>query len=102
MGHTRRAASARVVVQVIWSPLALGVLIHIRDYIGIDRSLAAQRMAQRLKLAGDALADLPHRGRPTSGGLRELAVIYPYFILYEARRDLVRTIRIKHGAQRPG
>ena len=59
-------------------------------------------MALRLKLAGDSLGALPERGRPASGGLRELAVIYPYIIRYQARADAVRIVRIKHGAQRPG
>ena len=44
---------------------------------------------------------LPDRGRLANGGLRELTVIYPYIIRYEAHGDLVRIIRIKHGAQRP-
>ena len=87
-------------VQVIWAPLALNDLVGIRDYIGKDRPLAGQRMAQRLRQACDGLAALPNRGRPAGGGLRELAVIYPYIIRYEAQRDLVRIVRIKHGAQR--
>ena len=102
LGYARRAACTRVVVQVIWSPLALRDLAAIRDYIGTDSPLAAQRMAQRLRHAGEALADLPTRGRPASGGLRELAVVYPYVIRYEALGELVRIVRIKHGAQRPG
>ena len=102
MGHAGRAAPARVVVQVIWAPLALHDLIAIRDYIGKDSPLAGQRMAQRLRQAGEGLAALPNRGRPASGGLRGIAVIYPYVIRYEARPDLVRIVRIKHGAQRSG
>ena len=67
-------------VQVIWAPLALNDLVGIRDYIDKDRPLAGQRMAQRLRQAGDGLAALPNRGRPAGGGLRDLAVIYPYII----------------------
>ena len=89
-------------VQVIWAPLALHDLVGIRDYIGKDNPLAGQRMAHRLRQAGEGLAALPNRGRPAGGGLRELAVIYPYVIRYEARPDLVRIVRIKHGAQRSG
>ena len=56
-------------VHVIWAPLALHDLIAIRDYIGKDSPLAGQRMAQRLRQAGEGLAPLPNRGRPASGGL---------------------------------
>jgi toxin ParE1/3/4 len=59
-------------------------------------------MAQRLTTAGNSLSGFPERGRTSSGGMRELAVIYPYIIRYRVRSDVVEIIRIKHGAQRPG
>lgn len=79
-----------------------GYLVAIRDYIGQDNPLAAQRMAIRLKQAVDSLAAFPERGRIASRNLRELAFIYPYIIRYRLRGGLVEIVRIKHGAQRPG
>lgn len=88
-------------VQVVWSPRAIADLIAIRDYIGEDSPIAAQRMAQRLKQAGDLLATHPDRGRAASRRLRELTVIYPYLIRYRVSAGQVEIVRIKHGAQRP-
>lgn len=59
-------------------------------------------MAQRLKRAGESLADLPERGRQGNRNIRELAVIYPYLIRYRMHSGRVEIVRIKHGAQRPG
>ena len=64
-------------VQVSWSPQAIRDLFHIRNYIGRDSPLAAQRMAIRLKAAADSLSLTPARGRPASGGAREITLIYP-------------------------
>jgi plasmid stabilization system protein ParE len=89
------------VVQVNWSRRALADLAAIRAYIHQSRPLAAQRMAQRLKTAGDALADNVERGRPTGDvGLRELTAIWPYVIRYKVTSNTVQIVRIKHGAQR--
>ncbi len=86
---------------VRWSARARRDLESIRAYIGEQAPLAAQRFSLRLVNAAESLAVLPDRGRPVRGGLRELAVIYPYIIRYIVRLDEVRIIRIKHGAQRP-
>jgi plasmid stabilization system protein ParE len=75
--------------------------VKIRAHIGQDSPLAAQRMALRLKQAGESLAVFPERGRKSSGGLREWPLIYPYIIRYKVRPGAVEIVRIKHGAQRP-
>ncbi|WP_366853404.1 type II toxin-antitoxin system RelE/ParE family toxin [Phenylobacterium sp.] len=62
--------------EVVWSRRALADLAAIQAHIHQFRPLAAQRMAQRLKLAGETLAEHPGRGRPF-GGLRELATVPP-------------------------
>nr|WP_174301106.1 type II toxin-antitoxin system RelE/ParE family toxin [Caulobacter sp. S45] len=89
-------------VEVSWSPQAIRDLFGIQRYIGLNSPLAAQRVAVRLQAAGDSLGLMPERGRPASGGAREVTVIYPYVIRYRAEPKLVRILRIKHGAQRPG
>ncbi|WP_397399869.1 type II toxin-antitoxin system RelE/ParE family toxin [Phenylobacterium sp.] len=85
-------------VQVVWSFRALADLAAIQGHIHQFRPLAAQRMAQRLKLAGDSLAEHPERGRPV-GELRELATVSPYLIRYRVRLDVVQIVRIRHGAR---
>ena len=101
LGHAERGASTRFMVQVSWSPQAIRDLFSIRHHIGLDSPLAAQRMAVRLRTAGNSLNLMPERGRPASGGAREITVIYPYLIRYRVEPSLVRILRIKHGAQRP-
>ena len=88
-------------VEVSWSPQAIRDLFSIWRYIGLNSPLAAQGMAVRLKAAGDSLGLTPERGRPASGGAREITIIYPYLIRYRVEPGLVRILRIKHGAQRP-
>lgn len=87
-------------VQVAWTVRALADLNAIQAHIEQFRPLAAQRMAQRLRLAADSLAEHPERGRQVSR-LRELAVVPPYLIRYRIKDGTVEIIRIKHGAQRP-
>jgi toxin ParE1/3/4 len=71
-------------VQVGWTRRALADLAAIRAYIHQSRPLAAHRMAQRLKTAGDSLGDHPERGRSAGRtGVRELVVIPPYVIRYK-------------------
>jgi plasmid stabilization system protein ParE len=62
--------------------------------------LAAQRLGQRLLLAGDALETSPDRGRPITRGRRELTVIAPYLIRYRLRGDQVIVLEVRHGASR--
>ncbi|WP_430422997.1 type II toxin-antitoxin system RelE/ParE family toxin [Phenylobacterium sp.] len=84
--------------QLIWSRRALADLAAIQGHIHQFRPLAAQRMAQRLKLAAESLSEHPERGRP-SGGLRELAIVPPYLIRDRVGAGVVQIVRIRHGAQ---
>ena len=88
--------------KVVWSPRAISDLIEIRAYIGQDRPLVAQRMAERLLQAGESLAEFPERGRLAKRGLREWTLIYPYVLRYRVRNGVVEIVRVKHGAQRSG
>lgn len=87
--------------KVVWSQRAISDLIDIRAYIGEERPLAAQRMAERLLQAGESLAKFPERGRLAKRGLREWTLIYPYVLRYRVRKGVVEIVRIKHGAERP-
>jgi addiction module RelE/StbE family toxin len=88
------------VVQVVWSRRALADLAAIQTYIHGFRPLAAQRMAQRLRLAAESLSDHPDRGR-IAGSFRELATVPPYLIRYRVTPDEIQIARIRHGARRP-
>lgn len=87
-------------VQVVWTRDAAEHVDLIRAYIAQFDPKAAQRLAGRLIGAGDSLCDYPNRGRPTNDGLRELATIAPYVILYEVLDETVNILSIKHGSQR--
>jgi plasmid stabilization system protein ParE len=76
-------------------------LAAIRAYIGQFSPLAAQRMALRLKAAGDSLGDQPERGRQAANGLREITAIHPYIIRYQITSAAISIVRIRHGARRP-
>ncbi|HEY5105215.1 MAG TPA: type II toxin-antitoxin system RelE/ParE family toxin [Caulobacteraceae bacterium] len=71
----------------------------IRAYIGQFAPLAAQRMALRLKFAGDSLDEHPDRGRLLGGGRRELLAVPPYLIRYRVRGETVQIIAVRHGAR---
>jgi toxin ParE1/3/4 len=87
------------VVQVVWTRRALSDLVAIRAYIGQFSPLAAQRMASRLKRAGDSLAKHPDRTRSAAPGLRELTAIPPYILRYQVTPEAVVILRIRHAAQ---
>lgn len=85
--------------EVVWSRRALSDLFAIRAYIGQFSPLAAQRMARRLRVAGDSLVNHPDRGRLVTATIRELVIISPYIIRYQVMGDRVTIIRIRHAAQ---
>ena len=85
--------------EVVWSRRALSDLVAIRAYIGQFSPLASQRMARRLRSAGDSLANHPDRGRLVSATIRELVIISPYIIRYQIVGDVVTIIRIRHAAR---
>jgi len=87
------------VVQVVWTRRALSDLAAVRAYIGQFSPLAAQRMAMRLKRAGDSLGAHPDRMRSVGPGLRELTAIPPYILRYQITSEAVVILRIRHGAQ---
>jgi plasmid stabilization system protein ParE len=89
------------VVQIVWTRRAAADVLAIRAYIGQFNPLAAQRMASRLRTAGDGLATHPERGRAIGGGRRELLSVPPYLIRYKVSAGAVEILTIRHGARRP-
>ena len=88
-------------MSVAWAPQAIEDIARIIVYIGAENPVAAIRVVRELLVAGDSLAVFPRRGRPSSlPGLRELAVIRPYVIVYRLLADdAVDILRIWHAAQ---
>lgn len=85
--------------RVIWSAGAVANFRSIYSYVSAFNATAATRLANRLQMAANSLSEHPERGRETSRGLRELAVIHPYLIRYRITDDAVIILRIRHGAR---
>ncbi len=76
-------------------------LVAIRDYIGHFNPLAAQRLADRILKAGNALDMFPDRGRMISRDRRELTIVRPYLIRYRRTGQMVTILEIRHSAREP-
>ena len=93
--------------RIIWSAEAVANLRRIFGYVSAFNAPAATRLARKLQAAADSLVEHPERGRPSTRGLRELAVIHPYLvryihpylIRYRIREDAMIILRIRHGAR---
>lgn len=85
--------------RIIWTAEAVANLQSIFGYVSAFNAPAAARLALRLQLAANSLADHPERGRQTTRGLRELVVIHPYLIRYRVHDEAVIILRIRHGAR---
>lgn len=90
-----------VQAEVEWTEEAIGQLEAIRAYISISDPGAADRIARRLKEAGQSLGYFPNRGRRGTRGARELPVVPLYMIKYRVEDDQVFILSIRHGRQRP-
>jgi toxin ParE1/3/4 len=85
--------------RVVWTAEARDNLRGIFGYVSAFNASAAFRLAGRLQIAADSLAEHPERGREAPRGLRELAAIHPYLIRYRIQDDAVIILRIRHGAR---
>ena len=87
---------------VVWSPRAIGHLVHLRDDIARENPGVAARTAATLLAAVDRWAELPNLGRPGRvSGTRELVVPGTrYVIPYRVRGERLEIIAVFHGRQR--
>ena len=86
-------------VKVIWTREALTDLATIRTYIDQFDPDAAQRLAERLRVAAESLAAFPYKGSVVDAGLRQWSLVWPYSIRYLIDGDQLYIIDIVHGAQ---
>jgi toxin ParE1/3/4 len=88
-------------VRIVWSLTAERNLDAIWEYIAQDNIDAADRMAEKLRVAANNLIDYPRMGRAgRSHGTRELIVSgTPYILIYAASKVRVDIARIVHSKQ---
>jgi toxin ParE1/3/4 len=91
-----------VPVEIVWSPLARKRLKEIRDYVALDKPVAAEKLAIRIVAAVQALRNYSYIGR--AGADREIRELVigrtPYIVLYKVHGSVVTINTIWHGAQR--
>ena len=89
-------------MRIVWSPLALRDRVAIYDHIEADSPRAAADVDDRLAERINGLLTFPKSGRPGRvEETRELVVTgTPYIVVYGLADDLIRILRILHGAQR--
>lgn len=88
---------------VTWTETAIDDPQAHAAYIAQFNPNAASRIVRHLFAAGNSLSTFPKRGKARPDGTRELAVVHPYILVYEATDgDDVRILRVWHGAQDRG
>jgi addiction module RelE/StbE family toxin len=89
-------------MKLIWAPSARRDRREIREYIERDNPTAALAMDQLFERKAAVLLEHPRLGRRgRAAGTRELVVHQNYILIYDlADDDLVRIVRVLHGARR--
>ena len=85
-----------------WTHKAMGDLREAGEYIALDNTEAAHRMATRIIEAVKYLIDQPNIGRPGRlSGSRELIVSgTPFIVVYWVRGAAVQILRVLHHARK--
>ncbi len=88
-------------MKLVWSQRALEDRRAIFDYIEADDPLAAVLVDDRIRAATWRLVEFPESGRPGRvEGTRELVIARTSYIApYEIGDDVVRVLRVIHGAR---
>jgi toxin ParE1/3/4 len=86
---------------IVWLPIAVQDIIHIRTYIAGEDPKSAQSIALRIDKAVNRLSAMPNLGRPGRiSGTRELVVsTTPYLAVYRVQNNRVEILRVLHGRQ---
>ena len=88
-------------MKLVWSERSLEDRRAIYSYIEADDLRAAVAVDERIEAAARRLLEFPESGRPGRvGDTRELIVTRTaYIITYRIAGDMVRILRVLHGAQ---
>jgi toxin ParE1/3/4 len=88
-------------MSIVWLPIAVQDIIHIRTYIADHDPQSASKIAQRIDQAISHLAVMPNMGRPGRlFGTRELAISgTPFLAVYRVQNHRIEILRILHGRQ---
>ena len=88
-------------MRLTWSAFALSDRDGIFTYIEAHNPAAAIAIDERIVAAARRLRDFPESGRPGRvAGTRELVITgTPYVTAYQLTGDVVRILRVLHGAQ---
>lgn len=88
-------------MKLVWSAFALSDRDGIFTYIEADSPSAAIAVDERIVAATRRLRDFPESGRPGRvTGTRELFITgTPYIAAYQVTGELIRILRVLHGAQ---
>lgn len=86
---------------IVWLPVAVQDVIHIRTYIGEEAPNSAKEIGQRIDQAVNRLSTMPSMGRPGRiYGTRELIISgTPYLVVYRVKNQRVEILRVLHGRQ---
>jgi plasmid stabilization system protein ParE len=87
-------------MKLVWSPLALGQVEELAEYIASDDAAAAERWLAGLFAVLERLEDYPESGRPVPEirrpGLRE-AIYGNDRAVYRIRSPTVAILTVRHG-----
>ena len=89
-------------MRIAWTPAAATDLEQILDYLEEQKSAVATQVVRQIYSAASSLREFPRQGRPgRKEGTRELTLSgLPWLIIYMVSDEVVRIIRVLHGAQR--
>jgi toxin ParE1/3/4 len=86
---------------IVWLPVAVQDVIHIRTYIADQDPQSVSNVAERIDQAVSRLEKMPNIGRPGRlFGTRELVISgTPFLTVYRLQNNRVEILRILHGRQ---
>jgi toxin ParE1/3/4 len=86
---------------IVWLPLAVQDIIHIRTYIADQTPQAASKVGQRIDQSVNHLAAMLNTGRPGRVfGTRELVISgTPFLVVYRVKDNRIEILRVLHGRQ---
>lgn len=89
-------------MKIQWSPLAIGRVTEIAEYIALDSPVAANKWVNEIFDSVEKLLDFPEIGRvvPELGDLtiREL-LKNNYRIIYKIEIGIISVLTVRHGRQ---